>query len=166
MQLTRTRWPLFAALIAGISAVALFWYFVLEHPEGEAVPASGGRYVEGVTHQPERINPLFASANPTDADLSSLIFSGLVRLGPDGMPQPDLAERWEITGNGQSYVFHLRNGVAWHDGEPFTAEDVMFTFDAISDPGFRGDPGLAQLLDGVVVSARDDYTVEFRLEQA
>ena len=166
MPLTQTRWPYFVALVAGISAVALVWYFVLSNPSGEAVPASGGRYVEGVTRGPERINPLFAGANPTDGDLASLIFSGLVRLSPDGTPQPDLAERWEITGNGQSYTFHLRRGVAWQDGEPFTSEDVLFTYEAITDPGFKGDPMLAQLMQGVVVTARDPETVEFKLEQA
>jgi peptide/nickel transport system substrate-binding protein len=160
-----TRWPLFTALVAGSAVLAIFGYVVLANPEGEAVPASGGRYVEGVMRPPERINPLFAAGNTTDADLSALIFSGLIRIAPDGTPLPDLAERWEITGNGQSYTFHLRRGVAWHDGEPFDAEDVAFTFDAISDPGFKGDPALAQLVQGVVVEARDPYTVEFTLEQ-
>ena len=166
MPLLQTRWPFFVALTAGVLTIALFWYFVLSNPKGEAVPTSGGRYTEGVTVAPERINPLFSGTNPTDSDLSSLIFSGLVRLGPDGTPQPDLAERWEITGNGQSYVFHLRRGVAWHDGEAFDAEDVLFTFKAITDPGFKGDPALAQLMQGVVVTARDPLTVEFKLEQA
>jgi peptide/nickel transport system substrate-binding protein len=165
--LSQTRWPIFGALVAGVAIVALLWYFVLANPKGEAVPASGGHYVEGVARAPERINPLFAHANPTDSDLSSLIFSGLVRLGPDGTPLPDLAERWEITGSGQSYVFYLRRGVAWQDeaNTPLTAEDVVFTFQAISDPAFKGDPALAQLMQGVVVTARDPYTVEFRLEQ-
>jgi peptide/nickel transport system substrate-binding protein len=162
---TQTRWPIFAALVAGIAIVAIFWYFVLSNPKGEAVPASGGRYVEGVTQAPERINPLFAPANTVDADLSSLVFSGLVRLSPDGTPQPELAERWDVTGNGQTYTFHLRRGVAWHDGEEFSADDVVFTYEAIADPGFKGDPALAQLLQGVAVRARDDLTVEFRLEQ-
>ncbi|MEX2245391.1 MAG: peptide ABC transporter substrate-binding protein [Dehalococcoidia bacterium] len=166
MPLTQTRWPIFAALVVGIAAVAVFWYFVLSNPKGEAVPASGGRYVEGVTRAAEQINPLFAQSNPTDADLASLIFSGLVRLGADGLPQPDLAERWEITGNGRNYVFHLRDGVAWHDGADLTADDVVFTFGAIADPEFRGDPVLAQLMQGVVIRARDPLTVEFRLEQA
>lgn len=160
------RWPLFGALVAGGALVAAFAYFVLSDRQGEAVPASGGTYVEGVLRPPERINPLFAAANQTDADLSALIFSGLVRLGPDGTPLPDLAERWEITGNGQSYVLHLRRGVVWHDGDAFDADDVLFTFRAISDPAFRGDPTLAQLMQGVVLTARDAYTVEFRLEQA
>lgn len=168
MPLTQTRWPLFGALVAGVTIVALLWYFVLDNPKGEAVPASGGRYVEGITRAPERINPLFAGSNPTDRDLASLIFSGLVRLSPEGTPLPDLAERWEVTGNGQSYVFHLRRGVAWQDDEAtrFDADDVVFTFDAIADPGFKGDPALAQLMQGVIVTARDPYTVEFRLEQA
>jgi len=160
-----TRWPLFVALVGGVSAVAILWSVVLSNPGGEAVPASGGHYVEGVTREPERMNPLFAGANPVDADVASLVFSGLVRLAPDGTPQPDLAERWEITGGGQSYVFHLRRGVAWHDGAEFSAEDVVFTFKAIADPGFKGDPALAQLMQGVLVTARDPLTVEFKLEQ-
>jgi len=161
----QTRWPLFGALVAGVVAVSLFWWFTLDHPKGEAVPASGGSYTEGVVRPPERINPLYAHANPTDADLVSLIFSGLVRLGPDGSPQPDLAERWEITNNGQRYVFHLRRGIAWHDGVEVDAEDVVFTYRAMSDPAFKGDMALAELMQGVVVTARDPLTVEFQLEQ-
>lgn len=168
MSVTQSRWPMFGALVAGFIAIAVMGYLLLSDPEGEAVPASGGSYTEGVTRLPDRINPLYAWANPTDRDLSTLIFAGLVRLGPDGTPQPDLAERWEVTGSGSRYVFHMREGVAWQDApdEPVTADDVLFTFDAISDPGFRGDPELAALMSGVTVTARDTYTVEFSLEQA
>lgn len=165
LPLTQTRWPFFAALVIGGFAIAVFWYTVLAEPRGEAVPASGGHYVEGVLRAPERINPLFAGVNQTDADAASLVFSGLVRLDADGTPRPDLAERWEVTNNGQTYVFHLRDGVAWHDGEPFDADDVVFTFRAIADPGFKGDPALAGLMEGVIVTARDPGTVEFRLEE-
>jgi peptide/nickel transport system substrate-binding protein len=166
LPLTHTRWPFFVALIAGALTIAVFWYIVLSKPSGEAVPVSGGHYTEGVVRGPDRINPLFVAGNTTDADLASLVFSGLVRLGPDGTPLPDLAERWEITGNGRSYVFHLRRGVAWHDGEAFDATDVVYTFKAIGDPGFKGDRALSQLMQGVVVTARDPLTVEFKLEQA
>ncbi len=166
MTPTRTRWPFFIALVVGVSAVAIVSYFILAKPRGEAVPASGGRYVEGVTRATDRINPLFAGPNPTDTDVASLVFSGLVRLSPDGTPQPDLAQRWEITGNGQSYIFHLRPGLAWQDGQPFSSDDVVFTFRAIADPNFKGDPALAQVMQGVVVTARDPQTVEFKLEQA
>ncbi len=161
-----TRWPFFVALVVGVSAVAVTWYLLLSDRPGEAVPASGGHYTEGVTRAADRMNPLFAGPNQTDADVASLVFSGLVRLSPDGTPQPDLAERWEITGNGQDYLFHLRHGIAWQDGEPFSSDDVAFTFRAIADPNFKGGPALAQLMQGVVVTARDPLTVEFRLEQA
>ena len=166
VPITQTRWPIFIALVVGLASLGIFWYIVLSDPKGEAVPASGGHYTEGVTRASERINPLFAGVNQTDADLASLIFSGLVRLGTDGTPQPDLAERWEITGNGQSYVFHLRQGVQWQDGEAFDADDVVFTYKTISAPGFKGDPALSQLMQGVIVDARDPLTVEFKLEQA
>jgi peptide/nickel transport system substrate-binding protein len=167
LDVLHTRWPVFGALVAGVTVVAAIWFLILTNPKGEAVPASGGSYTEGVLTSPERINPLFAAPNTIDQDLSSLIFSGLVRLGPDGTPQPDLAERWEITGNGQSYVFHLREGVAWQDDAQtrFDAEDVLFTYRAIADPSFKGDPALAAVMRGVVVQARDPYTIEFRLQQ-
>lgn len=167
MPLRQTRWPIFAALAVGSVLAAALWFIVLSNPKGEATPASGGRYVEGVITRPERINPLFAPEDSVDDDLASLIFSGLIRLSPDGTPLPDLAERWEITGDGQRYTFYLRRGVAWQDVDrnEFTADDVVFTFNAIGDPGFKGDQVLAQVMQGVVVSARDSYTVEFRLEQ-
>jgi peptide/nickel transport system substrate-binding protein len=165
LPLTQTRWPFFATLVIGGLAIATFAYATLANPRGEAVPASGGHYVEGVLRAPERINPLFAGTNQTDTDVASLVFSGLVRLRADGTPEPDLAERWEVSNNGQNYVFHLRNGVEWQDGEPFDAEDVVFTFRAIADPGFKGDAVLSQLMQGVVISERDPLTVEFKLEQ-
>jgi peptide/nickel transport system substrate-binding protein len=167
MQLMHSRWPMFAALVAGVGAVLAVWYAVLAKPEGDVLPAEGGRYTEAVTRPPDRINPLFASANSTDQDLASLIFSGLIRLSPDGTPLPDLAERWEITGNGTTYTFYLRQGVAWQDSaeQRFDADDVLYTFDAISAPGFRGDPALAQIMDGVIVTATDARTVQFKLEQ-
>jgi ABC-type transport system substrate-binding protein len=123
-----TRWPLFVALVGGVSAVAILWSVVLSNPGGEAVPASGGHYVEGVTREPERMNPRFAGANPVDADIASLVFSGLVRLAPDGMPQPDLAERWEITGGGQSLRLPPAPRRRLARRAEFSAEDVAFTF--------------------------------------
>jgi peptide/nickel transport system substrate-binding protein len=48
--------------------------------------------------------------------------------------QPMLAERWEMEGNGEAYVLHLREGVKWHDGAPFTADDVIFSLNAYANP--------------------------------
>lgn len=63
------------------------------------------------------------------------LFNGLVRYSAvDWTPQPDLAERWEVSKDGLTWTFHLRTGVTWHDGRPFTAEDVKFSLELYADP--------------------------------
>jgi len=57
------------------------------------------------------------------------IYEGLLRYSTDLEPMPQLAESWEVSDDGRTYTFHLREGVTWHDGEAFTAEDVVFSAD-------------------------------------
>jgi peptide/nickel transport system substrate-binding protein len=162
----RPRWPLLLALIGGVGILIALAYLPAE-PSGEALPAQGGRYVEGVAGAPSRVNPLFATFNEVDQDLASLIFSGLVRLGPKGDIQPDLAEKKPtVTPDGLTYVFQLRRGLFWHDGERLDAADVLFTIQAIQDPDFEGDPVLADAFRDVQVDTPDDYTVVMTLPEA
>ncbi len=75
------------------------------------------------------------SSDVTQAIITKSIFSNLVRYNESsGEIEPDLAESWEISENGLVYTFHLREGVTFHNGEAFTAEDVQFTFERILDP--------------------------------
>jgi len=74
-----------------------------------------------------------------------------------GEYRPDLAESWEI--NGTVYTFHLRKGVTFHNGEPFTAEDVVYSVNAMAE----GSATKAYVTDVVDVRAKDDYTVEIEL---
>lgn len=159
-----SRWPMLIVLVAGVAAVMAVW-MVAREGGGAVEPAPGGSYIEGATGQPQRINPLFASFNEADEALSRLVFAGLVRLGPNAAPEPDLAESWDILDGGRRYVFHLRRGLLWQDGQPLTARDVLFTFAAIRDPGFRGDPALAALFSDVTVEAPDPLTVEVTLPE-
>jgi len=63
------------------------------------------------------------------------MFNGLVRYRPsDLVPQADLAERWEVSRDGLTWTFHLKSGVRWHDGQPFTADDVKYTVEMYADP--------------------------------
>ncbi|MFQ5693929.1 MAG: ABC transporter substrate-binding protein, partial [Nitrospinota bacterium] len=86
---------------------------------------------------------LFRIANPAVFRLSSLnywwyqVFSGLVRLDERFEPVPDLAESWTVSGDGLTFTFNLRRGVKWHDGAPFTAEDVKFTYETLLHPDNR-----------------------------
>lgn len=91
-----------------------------------------------------------------------LVYDGLVRLDNNLTPQPDLAESWDNP-NPTTWVFHLRKGVTWHDGQPFTAEDVKYTFDSILDPGFKAP--YAKLYAPIKkIEVVDPNTVKFTLD--
>jgi peptide/nickel transport system substrate-binding protein len=95
------------------------------------------------------------------------IYSGLLQYDPENPKAiiADLAERWEASNAGKTYTFHLRRGVQWHDGKPFTAADVKATFDRVLDPNFRS-PRCGPLLKPIVESFEvvDDFTVRFHLK--
>ncbi len=129
------------------------------------VPDVGGTYIEGVAGNPLTINPILCHANPVDQDLCALIFTGLTRANEKGEIIPDLAERWDISQNGTVYTFYLRQNVLWHDGAPFTANDVVYTVNAIQAPGFQGESFLADMWRTVVVQLIDTYTVRFVLRE-
>ncbi len=123
--------------------------------------------------QPDAVNFLIetmpANLDPrvgTDAQsghLDSLIFSGLVSRDARMNLAPDLAETWE-TPDARTYVFHLRHGVHFHDGRPFTSADVKSTFDSIISGRVRtAKRGAFRLVDSI--SAPDDWTVVFHLRE-
>ncbi len=109
-------------------------------------------------------NPITVSTGLSGILLDKNLFGQLVRPDPTtGQPAPDLAESWEISPDGMTYTFHLRQGVTWHNGDPFTADDVKFTIDAILDPAVNAAflTSLGPLKEAVVV---DPNTVNLVLE--
>lgn len=165
---TASRLPAFLGLLVVAVAAVAAGYAVYLRVSGEDAPIiqQGTSYTEALVGTWQRVNPLFASENPVDADLGALIFSGLVRSGSDGLPEPDLAELPRISEGGRTYTFTLREGTTWHDGEPLTSADVLFTIDAITAVGFRGPAELASLWSTIEVSAPDERTVVMRLPEA
>jgi peptide/nickel transport system substrate-binding protein len=95
--------------------------------------------------------------------INKIIFSALVRPDEQLRPVPDLAQSWTTSDDGLEYTFMLKPGVKWHDGEPFTANDVKFTFDQIRDvkSGSRLGSDFAALAGVDVI---DSLTVRFRLK--
>ena len=67
-------------------------------------------------------------------EINLLLFNGLTAHDGNDQIVPGLAETWDYDEQTYTYTFHLREGVKWHDGEPFTADDVKFTIEAIMDP--------------------------------
>lgn len=123
----------------------------------------GGRLVEVVVGDVRRISPLAPLTTEAEGDVVALVFAGLMRPGPDGTPEADLAESWEVTPDGLTYTFRLRSGLTWHDGVALTASDVAFTVEQIQAGDFSGPPGLSVAWSGVQVFVADPRTVLFHL---
>lgn len=96
-------------------------------------PVTGDTYVEASLGDPSRLNPLLAS-DSASGSVNGYLFNGLVKYDRDLKLVGDLAEAWDVRQNGLEIVFHLRKNVLWHDGVPFTADDVVFTFQRLIDP--------------------------------
>ncbi|MBU0597216.1 hypothetical protein KJ641_01930 [Patescibacteria group bacterium] len=126
-------------------------------------PAVGGKYIEAIVGSPELINPVFASLNEVDMDISRLVYSGLMRIDNKQRLVPDLAVKYEISEDNKEYLFYLREDVVWHDNMPFTAEDVVFTIQTIQNESVNSP--LLLSFQGVKVEAIDDYTVKFTLNE-
>ncbi len=127
------------------------------------VPTQGGALIEGVVGNPRFINPVL-SFSEADKNLTSIIYSGLVRITPDGEVANDLAEEINISDDRKTYTVRLRADAHFHDDIPVTADDVIFTIQKINNSNVksprRGD------WDGVEVEKIDEMTVSFNLKQA
>src|SRR3989338_4389417 len=99
------------------------------HPQ----PAYGDTLVEGSIGDATNLIPMLASDSASH-NISGLIINGLVKYDKDVKLVGDLAESWEVSQGGLQITFKLRRGVTWHDGHPFTARDVLFGFQTITNP--------------------------------
>jgi len=132
-----------------------------------ATPAAqhGQRLITATISDPKTFNPLIA-VDASSGGATDELFDGLVRLNARTLePEPVLAERWEYNADGTVCTFHLRHDVRWHDGQPFTAADVVFTFDAIFDERVPNSSKHVLTVDGQRIKAEavDDYTVRLIL---
>ena len=138
-----------------------------EEPDAEETAEDevtrGGTLIVGISSDPGHLNPAITTQGGTHT-ASELMYNGLVELDDDLNPLPELAEEWDIEEDGALYRFHLRDDVVWHDGEPFTAEDVRYSFEEVlTDLHSRTAASVGQSLESV--EAVDDHTVEFRFAQ-
>ncbi len=131
------RWtrPAVVALLSLLAALpALCVTAVAQEPS----PKGGTTIRFGWTDDPDSLNP-FVAREPAGAELVHLNYDLLVGYDAATLkPVPELAQRWERSADGLVWTFHLRNGVTWSDGEPFTADDVVWTYRSVmSDPKSR-----------------------------
>ncbi len=127
-----------------------------------SIPVGGGSISEGIIGTPRFVNSILAITD-ADQDLVSLVYSGLMRKSSDGTLIPDLALKYDISKDGLTYTFTLKDNIYFHDGKPINAEDVAFTINKIKDPiiksPHKGD------WDSVKVDVINDKVVQFTFKQ-
>lgn len=117
-----------------------------------------------------------------DRYIIDLMFETLLNIEPDGtlITEGSLTDSYEVSEDGLTYTFKMKEGINWHDGKPVTAHDAVWTFNAIFDPGYKGNhysavfqdivgakevkAGEAEAAEGV--KALDDYTLEVTVHDA
>jgi peptide/nickel transport system substrate-binding protein len=127
------------------------------------VPSSGGELVEGILGTPRFINPLLAISD-ADRDLTSLVYSGLLKATPSGDFIPDLALRYSISDDGLEYDFVLKDDVTFSDGEPVTADDIVYTITKAQDATLKSPRRVNW--EGVTVEKVSDNELIFKLKQS
>lgn len=129
---------------------------------GPALAGPPDSLVLGMQLEPPNLDPTAGAAGAIDEVVYANLFEGLTRFREDGSIAPGLAESWEVSEDGRSYTFHLRDGVRFHDGTAFDAGDVVFSLDRARGP----DSTNAQkaLFDGIeAVTVIDPGTVRVDL---
>lgn len=143
---------LFSLLNLGCERVIYYERTHFPLPEGVAISDCevgqyGGIFILNETTQPTTFNPLVPNNLSTGMVLSRLL-SSLVEFNPKTeLFESALAESWTVSEDELSYTFHLRKGLRWSDGQAFTAEDVIFTFDCI----------LSEIIDETTGAKRPRY---------
>lgn len=142
---------------------------------GSGSDESGSSIIIGQSSEVANLNPMIQPRTP-DSNVQCLIFDYLVIPDENLNYVGDLAESWDISDDGTVYTFYLQEGVKWHDGEDFNADDVVFTLTALASPEYTGgnegrvmsivgaseyQAGTADSVEGI--KKIDDYTVEITL---
>ena len=140
--------------------------FKLKAPEPN--PKSGGVLRMGLTNRPPHFD-VHQSGTFNNLGAQGCMFDNLIRRDPRDSGKtiiPDLAHSWEIAEDGKIYTFFLRKDVLFHDGAELTADDVKATFDRIAKPPSGISIPRSILFNSVSeITARDKYTVEFKLSE-
>ncbi|RLE37645.1 hypothetical protein DRJ12_02550, partial [Candidatus Acetothermia bacterium] len=124
----------------------------------------GGTLYTSTISNPKKWNYVTSHETST-TDYTAKMVIGLVTNNPiTGVVEPELAKSWDISADGLTITFHLRQGLKWSDGEPFTADDVLFTFNlCMNKEAGYGEASSAKFYEekGVKVEKLGPYTVRF-----
>ena len=163
--------------LSAVSGLATHGATFAAAQDASPVPVPGGTLNVALQADPTTLDPLKAGLTAIWKVIEH-VNDGVIRVDPSLAPIPGLAESWEISEDGTVYTFHLRSGISFHDGSPFTSDDVLFSWTRILDPAtaavnaanFLNVKGGAAFLAGETtelegIQAPDPQTVVVTLEQ-
>lgn len=154
----------FLGLVVLITGYQIAKGFYFEH--SDITPVEGGVYIEGAVGSADVINPLFIHQGTISHDITQLIFSGLTKYDPKTREIIGDIANFKASSNGKEYTFVIKENALWHDGEPITSDDVLFTYnDVIKNPVFDGAILNYNDYSGIAVTKIDERTVQFLLEE-
>jgi peptide/nickel transport system substrate-binding protein len=138
-------------------------FLVTKSPEGK----TGGTLVVALRSEPKTLNPVLA-LDATSREVIRCLNGDLIDINRFSQEtQPALASSWSASPDGKDYTLHLRRGVRFSDGQPMTADDVLFTFQVYTDEKIDSPQRDLLVVDGKPISAEklDDYTVRFHVSR-
>ena len=137
-----------------------------------------GTLVVGITEASGNFNPLYYSS-AYDGYVVDMVFEGLIERSFEGEYVGNVAESWEISEDGKSITFKMKQDRVFSDGQPMTAQDVVFTYQVLADPSYTGrysstvkdlvgydEYYAGETTEFTGVEAIDDYTVKFNFKEA
>ncbi len=180
-SLAKSRWPSFKQLkyvkkylnpaeqlaigvclvVILFSSVFLIARFYKTHLQ--IIPVDGGDYIEGAIGSIKYINPLYSGSSDLDSDIAELVYSSLFKRNANAELVNDLAEEYEISQDGKVYTIKIRSNAVWHNGNPLTVDDIVFTFEAIKNIKYKSP--LRTVFTGVEIVKIDDKTIKFNLTE-
>jgi peptide/nickel transport system substrate-binding protein len=161
----KLRWQI---LIVTVTLIIVGVLLATQEP-GQQVflpqPAPGGVYSEALVGSISRLNPLLEQNNAADRDVNRLLFSSLFRFDSRGLPVPDLADSWGVSQDGTIYNISIRQNAFWHDGQPVTTQDVLFTIEMIQDNASFFPTDVRELWKSIEIKELNDHTLQVILPE-
>lgn len=127
----------------------------------------GGRLVVALRSEPKTLNPVLAVDDPS-RDVIRCLTADLIHISRESLKtEPELAKSWNVSRDGKQYTLHLRHGLRFSDGQPFSADDVIFTFQVYLDEKVHSPQRDLLIVGGkpITVEKVDNDTVRFELAQ-
>ena len=160
-RLTGDRFIFHLILIVMIGSLLMLGLQINNH-YAKLTPTPGGTLVEGIVGTPRFVNPVLAITR-ADLDMVQLVYSGLMKVNPNGDLVPDLAESVTVSPDGRTYHVKLRHDRYFSDGSPVTAKDVAYTIGLIQNADLKSP--LRGNWDGVLVEELGDYELNIVLKE-